>query len=534
MKGKILVLLSCILFTSFTLISSAEAAANISTSYGSDGIMTINASYDAECTTSGPHLIIMSNYLQIFSGDTFGVSITEDLSAQHEGTRRYTAYGVGGHLVTNQNGDTVCVPEQNTAITDAAFQNENIVSYPPLDLVRGITTISADYYFTNFNGSTYSSAFLYLNSTLLKSISPAGQSGTISQAVDFSNKKGFQLIKVAACRQTWCNYVEKLVYVEPEDSCPLSVGKPVNAASGNVYLNETDFTIKGTEPIKFTRYYDSAETIARDFGAGWGHTYATRVIGVTGSFHTYKVINPDGSTVYYIDNDGDKVYNVEFPKGEKSRLIRKSDNTFVREFFDGGKEEFNSSGHLTALVDRNGNRITLTRGANNTLIRITDSSVRVITVTNDTSNTKITSITLPDGKVISYAYLTSGLLGSTTYPDGSQKNYEYVNVTGVGYRLTGIKDENNHYTEKHTYDNKGRAITSSSDGTNEKLIINYASDTQSTVTDSLGRVTTYTIDKTLGQSHPTNISGPGCKECRLMGLLMKERSLTLIMHTGKY
>lgn len=156
---------------------------------------------------------------------------------------------------------------------------------------------------------------------------------------------------------------------------------------------------------------------------------------------------------------------------------------------------------------------TLTRGTNNYLTKITDPSGREINITNNTSG-KITSITLSDGEVYSYTYLSgTGFLGTVTYPDGSRKNYEYQYISGIGYRLSGIKNENGNYIEKHTYDSQGRGITSSADGTNEKLTIAYISDTQSTVTDSLGRVTTYTIDKSGVRSHATNISGPGCKEC---------------------
>lgn len=63
-----------------SLLKSAESSANISATYGSDGIMTINASYEAECTPTGPILIIMSNYLQIYSGYTFSATVTEDFS----------------------------------------------------------------------------------------------------------------------------------------------------------------------------------------------------------------------------------------------------------------------------------------------------------------------------------------------------------------------------------------------------------------------------------------------------------------------
>jgi YD repeat-containing protein len=213
----------------------------------------------------------------------------------------------------------------------------------------------------------------------------------------------------------------------------------------------------------------------------------------------------------YNDDNRDNVYEPELPKGVTSKLIKNPNNTFKREFKDGTSEEFNASGYLTAVVDRNGNRITLTRGTGNKLTKITDPSGREINITNNTSN-KITSITLPDGKVLSYTYLSGyGYLGSVTYPDGSTKNYEYVYITGKGYRLSGVKNEKGNYIEKHTYDSQGRAITSSADGTNEKLTINY--DTQITVTDSLGRVTTYTINKSKGKSHIVEVSGPGCKEC---------------------
>ena len=171
----------------------------------------------------------------------------------------------------------------------------------------------------------------------------------------------------------------------------------------------------------------------------------------------------------------------------------------------GQVKKLNMYGYLTAVVDRNGNRIVLTRDTGNKLIKITDPAGREINFAY--SSNKISQITLPDQKTLGYTY-TSGMLQKVTYPDGTYRTYEYSSVN-----LTGIKDENNHYIEKHTYDGQGRATTSSADGTNEKLTISYLSDTQSTVTDSLGKVTTYTIDKTGGRSHTTNLTGPGCTSC---------------------
>lgn len=258
-------------------------------------------------------------------------------------------------------------------------------------------------------------------------------------------------------------------------------------------------------------FCNSKEILNRGFGQAWSYTFDRRVVSF--GTNTYKVQNPEGSVVYYVDNNQDNIYEPQLPKGQRSFLRKNPNNTFVREFFDGTKEEYNTSGYLTAMVDRNGNRITLARGTGNILTKITDPAGREINITNNASN-KITSITLPDGKVFSYTYLSgTGFLGKVTYPDGSMKNYEYVYKSGIGWRLSGVKNENGNYIETHTYDAQGRAITSSADGTNEKLTIAFVDDTHSKVTDSLGRVTTYTIDKSGGKSHATSISGPVCKEC---------------------
>ncbi|MBI5055220.1 MAG: RHS domain-containing protein [Nitrospirae bacterium] len=532
MKGKILVLLSCLLFAVFTFYAPAEAG-SFSAELGEDGIVTLSGSEGFECVPEGVNAGSWANIWLNFEAFDFASSASNTITIDKQ--YNFSCRKPGRYTFSVlYSGYNWSVDLYGTRACKYIFDSSKLESTIHLPLGREIEIkvqddmgdILNDYVkrgrkiIISYN-FTYSNDLENYNRTLSvavdnQTIYSEGNhplSGSIEIPYDFSNKKGFVLLKV----YTWCvsagSIHEKLVYIEPEDSCPVNVGKPVSVASGNVYASETDFTLKGKMPISFTRYYDSAETTMRGFGQGWGHTFDTRAIKFPNSAgNTYKVINPDGSDVYYIDNDGDGVYDVEFPKGEKSRLLKNTDNTFVREFFDGSKEEFNASGYLTSVIDRNGNRITLTRGTNNKLTQITDPYGRTITVSyNPSSSTKITSITLPDGNTINYAYGT--YLNKVTYPDNSYRDYEYVFKTGAGWRLSGIKNENGLYIEKHDYDAQGRATTSSSDGTNEKLTINYLSDTQSIVTDSLGSVTTYTIDKTLGVSHPTNISGPGCKEC---------------------
>ncbi|MBI5409064.1 MAG: RHS repeat protein, partial [Nitrospirae bacterium] len=534
MKKKILRFY--LLFFILTFADSSEVW-SLSAELGEDGVVRLSGSHSFECSPEsyeddkksyavaylacGMPSCYSDDAGVFYSGSpSVAFNAEYNLSCRYPGPYEFGVGYVGGKWVDLMNGDRACTNNafyESAEIYLPAGPQIDIISN---DLVKGVKPIGVTYDFT-YSAAMESSDIrqiqAYIDNALIYNKSDLSENGSAQISYNFSNKKGFILIKVSAGCGSNNNTVEKLVYVEPEDSCPLNVGKPVNAASGNVYTSETDFTLKGLTPITFTRHYDGSESTMRDFGQTWTHGYDTRVTKFANSAgNTYKVINPDGSNVYYIDNGGDGIYDVEFPKGEKSRLIKNPDNTFTREYFDGSKEEFNSYGRLTAVLDRNGSATALTRGANNNLTKITDPVGREINFTYNTSN-KITSITIPDGspagRIYSYAYLSSGYLGKVTYPDGSERNYEYKNITGVGSKLSGIKDERGNYIEKHDYDSQGRATTSSSDGTNEKLTINYISDTQSTVTDSFGRVTTYTIDKTSGQSHPTNISGTGCKSC---------------------
>jgi len=425
----------------------------------------------------------------------------------------YSGSYAGGRLGGDANA--VCILSGSPTVYASAV----VPAWPlvevqePQDVVSGQTDIKFRYkYFDHYNASKR--IIVSVNNELIYDAHDLPARGSIETNYNFSGKKGFIPIKISEVCGSQIVSFSKLVYTDPEDSCEDRVGKPVSVSSGTVYVAETDFSLKGPVPLTFTRYYDSAETKARDFGVSWSHSYDTRLVLFGTS--TYKIINPDGSNVYYIDNDSDNIFNVEFPKGEQSRLVMNGNGSFTREFTDGAREEFNQAGYLAAVENAHGNRVTLTRDTGNKLIKITGPYGREILFSYTTGN-KISSLTIPDGspggRTFSYTYLPSGYLGKVIYPDAGERNYEYVYMTGIGYRLSGIKDERGNYVEKHTYDAKGRAVTSSSDGTNERLLLNYADNTHTTVTDSLGNVTTYTLDKTLGKSHATEIAGPGCREC---------------------
>ncbi len=293
------------------------------------------------------------------------------------------------------------------------------------------------------------------------------------------------------------------------NTCNIMAGDGVSAANGVVIINETDVSMDSVVPTMSTRYYNSstASNTTRSLGT-WGYAFDATVAALGPNF--FKLTNPDGSVVYYSDINGDTVYEAVIPKGETSRLARKMDNSYERTLKDGGVETFNPFGYMTAAADRNGNTVTFVRDGSNRLTTILDPFGRTTSLSYDASN-RINLITTPDGKTTSYSYLSSGALQKVTYPDGTYKTYEYL----LNYLLTGIKNEKGNYIKKYTYtyNNGYRVLSSSTDGTNNKVTFTYVDSTHTTVTDSLGRATTYSFDKSGGKNRALTISGPGCAQC---------------------
>lgn len=200
------------------------------------------------------------------------------------------------------------------------------------------------------------------------------------------------------------------------------------------------------------------------------------------------------------------LYNTHIPFGDKTTLIKNADNSFTRTYSDKTTEYYNLAGYMVSVSDKNGNVTTLTRDSNNKLTNIIDAAGRTYSITYNTNNF-ISQILLPNGKVINYTYNYIGLQ-NVTYPDQSFKTYEYF----VG-QLSGVKDENQKYIAKYTYDSNLHVATSSVDGNIDKLTYSTTDPNHTTVTDALGNSTTYTIDKSTGKSIPLSISGSGCSEC---------------------
>lgn len=276
------------------------------------------------------------------------------------------------------------------------------------------------------------------------------------------------------------------------------VGDPINAASGNKYLEEED--LFGGEWLTLRRFYNSEEGVKEaNLGPKWRHSFDRSLESTTvpGQATAMLAHRPDGKSFIFIKSGNlwnptsdsvDKLTNILNTQGQLIGygLILASGNT---------TENYDLGGKLTGIRDQSGRGIDLTYSdtqtpsniapAPNLLLTVADLAGRELQFTY-TSGSKVDSVALPDGALISYSYQqATGNLAAVSYPEGGTRNYAYneSGFTGADLpnHLTCIVDENGDRFEETVYDNKGRAIATHMNSGVEGVQITYSSATSSTV-----------------------------------------------------
>jgi RHS repeat-associated protein len=339
-----------------------------------------------------------------------------------------------------------------------------------------------------------------------------------------------------ACTTPTCN-------AAPPDNDPCAgsnVGKnPVAYSSGTKLDRMSDIAFGGARGgLELTRIYTSdlgRQNIQGRFGRGTRDNYA---ISLTGAFLTGgagRVMMPsegNGRQFGYLrtDPDGALVFSSAETVTQLGDVVRKLTNgTYEYRMVSGEVYRFNSSGRLTAMVDRNNNTTTLTYTGNN-LTQITDPVGRSITLSYG-SNGFVSQATDPLNRRWTYSYDAQSRLAKVTDPLGYTMEYAYDNLA----QLTSVKDKRGIVMKQITYDNAGRVTGQQfADGGTEtyQYTLSGTVVTGITITDPLGRKTSKrftaigyviemtdalgqasTVERTLDTNLPTQIKGPcGCPE----------------------
>jgi RHS repeat-associated protein len=294
--------------------------------------------------------------------------------------------------------------------------------------------------------------------------------------------------------------------------CNSNVGEPINVTNGNMYIQQTDYSLPGVgeeNGLRVTRTYNSYGQEKRTglFGYGWSTEFDESINAYGTS--ALRLNLPTGRAVFFTRGTTSVPFTPYQAPDFDAQLVKNADGTYTLTYKDGRVHQFNANGKLTSFTDRNNNQIVLTYNAAGRLTTVTDAFGRVLNLTpND--NGQITSISDQLGTIATYTYGFWGRLETVTYPDGSKYRFTDT-VVGNAFYITTVWDAYDQVLEYHEYDSQGRATLSRRQAQVERYTLNYVSPTETHVTDALGNVSKYFFDKSKGRNLITRVEGDcGC------------------------
>lgn len=269
-------------------------------------------------------------------------------------------------------------------------------------------------------------------------------------------------------------------------------GDPVNSLTGSFYTSMVDAQLPGVgRPFRIKRTYNSGgavdgttySTVNGPMGHGWKFTYGAYLEFFAGGDLVYHAAS--GKQLAYYKQSGSSSFRAH--PGVTSVLVKNANGTHTLTRRNGTELKFKSTGELLSIKDRMGNLSSLAYNSGR-LSSITDTAGRVIDVTTNATTGKITKITLPDGRFVSYSYGSNDLL-SVTDLLGNTWSYTYD-----AHKLATITDPRPKTTITNVY-TSGR-VTQQTDG--EGNVSSYAWDEATdtaTFTDERGKQWKHVYDK---------------------------------------
>ena len=142
----------------------------------------------------------------------------------------------------------------------------------------------------------------------------------------------------------------------------MSVGSPINVTTGNMYLQQSDYSLPSVGPgLGITRTFNSDSSQIGLFGRGWSTAYDESISIYDDSLLRFK--QADGRAVYFSRPAGSSGAFTELI-GDLHAQVTQSGNGFALSLKDGSVHQFNAAGQLLAVADRNGNTTNLTYAGN--------------------------------------------------------------------------------------------------------------------------------------------------------------------------
>lgn len=268
----------------------------------------------------------------------------------------------------------------------------------------------------------------------------------------------------------------------PQETCATCAAAvtslPISLASGNTFIKETDVRLPGlsgglTLVRTWNSLWPSTQTAVQVglFGPNWRSNFEERVF--LGNDNYLKYARGDGSfwSFGYGSPTGGGVWSTAAPANVSATLTQGTSYWTIT-FQNGERRHFdNTSGKLTAIIDRNGNTTQLAYDSVSRLTTVTDPASRHLYFSYaNGSSYLVVGVTSDFGISLTYAYDTQGRLSLITNPDSSTLSFQYNSQS----LITSVTDSNGKILESHTYDNLGRGLTGARANGVDAVTISYA------------------------------------------------------------
>ncbi len=311
---------------------------------------------------------------------------------------------------------------------------------------------------------------------------------------------------------------------------------PINIATGNKY-----YELKNNfDGIPFNYYYNSNSGL-------WTFSYQ-QYLDVESDYVYYH--GEDGKLIrFYLDAKGEY-----FSVGSRKERLERSGSGFILSFSDNKKELFDPDGRLISIVPLVGERVMVEYQANKVLVKraghtltmikpdpsiliLREIDVRgqkyVVSAKHSHNTRQLDSVVLPDGSVKQFYYdylsdvgpkkrknsfspiLNHPILRRVEGEFGFDYAFLYEDAVFATY-VTGILDKSGRRVSTVVYDNLGRAVSSERGRLGsgvERFEVQYNDDGTVTVTNPLGKKSTYWFDDFEGAKKVTKVEGHASDHC---------------------
>ncbi|WP_019811370.1 RHS repeat-associated core domain-containing protein [Saccharomonospora halophila] len=281
---------------------------------------------------------------------------------------------------------------------------------------------------------------------------------------------------------------------------------PVDVASGEVLLTQTDVDLPGVLPLVLRRTHVSSYRAGRFHGRSWASTLDQRLESDPDGV---VLVTEDGMLlVYPPPEDGETVWPVTGPRWplhatSTGWAVTRPETGRTLHFADGQ----DAVRRLSAISDRNDNRIDIDRDPTGTVTAVRHTGGHHVEV--DADGGRVTALRLRTGTgdpdpdtdtdtddpgsvtLVRYRYDDAGRLIGVGNSSGRELTFQYDDAD----RMVGWADRNGHWY-RYLYDDAGRCVANHGAGGYLNGTFAY-DDTERTTrfTDALGNTTVYRFDE---------------------------------------